>query len=147
MSLLPEEHPFSPGLQGFLNILEVNLGIANDPKRSLEQAKDLSKECMICAPKLVDCHSPYAYAERMMLSNWSEALNSAVKITQIDPTSFDAMAARSLLEMNDLVQAKNVAIELSKAEHIRPQIKQLSLGVLAYLAIEGGDIICVKSNF
>ena len=31
MSLLSEEPPFRPGLQDFLNILEVNLGIAEDP--------------------------------------------------------------------------------------------------------------------
>ena len=184
ISLLPKEHPFRPGLQGFHNILEVNLGIADDPKLSLEQGKELSKECMIYAPKLVDCHSLYAYAEGMMLGNWSEAFNSAVKITEIDPTSFDAMAVaavvfgnngdwdkaastfkrilsytphaptfvrarymRSLLEINELAQAKNVAIELSKAEHIRPQIKPLSLGVLAYLAIEEGDSISAKSYY
>ena len=184
MSLLPEEHPFRPGLQGFLNILEVNLGIADDPKLALEEAKELSKECMIYAPKLVDCYSLYAYAEGMMLGNWSEALNSAIKITEIDPTSFDAMAVaavvfgnngdwdkaastfkrilnytphaptfvrarymRSLLEINDLEQAKNVAIELSEAEHIRPQIKPLSLAVLAYLASEEGDSISAKSYF
>ena len=184
MSLLPEEHPFRPGLQGFLNILEVNLGIADDPKLALEEAKELSKECMIYAPKLVDCYSLYAYAEGMMLGNWSEALNSAIKITEIDPTSFDAMAVaavvfgnngdwdkaastfkrilnytphaptfvrarymRSLLEINDFAQAKNVAIELSEAEHIRPQIKPLSLAVLAYLASEEGDSISAKSYF
>ena len=184
MSLLPEEHPFRPGLQGFLNILEVNLGIADDPKLALEEAKELSKECMIYAPKLVDCYSLYAYAEGMMLGNWSEALNSAIKITEIDPTSFDAMAVaavvfgnngdwnksastfkrilnytphaptfvrarymRSLLEINDFAQAKNVAIELSAAEHIRPQIKPLSLAVLAYLASEEGDSISAKSYF
>lgn len=184
MSLLPEKHPFRPGLQGFLNILEVNLGIADDPKLALEEAKELSKECMIYAPKLVDCYSLYAYAEGMMLGNWSEALNSAIKITEIDPTSFDAMAVaavvfgnngdwdksastfkrilnytphaptfvrarymRSLLEINDFAQAKNVAIELSEAEHIRPQIKPLSLAVLAYLASEEGDSISAKSYF
>ena len=184
MSLLPEEHPFRPGLQGFLNILEVNLGIADDPKLALEEAKELSKECMIYAPKLVDCYSLYAYAEGMMLGNWSEALNSAMKITEIDPTSFDAMAVaavvfgnngdwdkaastfetilnytphaptfvrarymRSLLEINDLSKAKNVAIELSKAEHIRPQIKPLSLAVLAYLASKEGDSISAESYF
>ncbi|MDA8740275.1 hypothetical protein N9M73_04005 [Rhodobacteraceae bacterium] len=184
MSLLPEEHPFRPGLQGFLNILEVNLGIADDPKLALEEAKELSKECMIYAPKLADCYSLYAYAEGMMLGNWSEALNSAIKITEIDPTSFDAMAVaavvfgnngdwdkaastfkrilnytphaptfvrarymRSLLEINDFAQAKNVAIELSQAEHIRPQIKPLSLAVLAYLASEEGDSISAKSYF
>ena len=47
ISLLPEEHLFRPGLQGFLNILEVNVGIADDPELSLEQAKELSKEFMI----------------------------------------------------------------------------------------------------
>ena len=151
ISLLPEQHPFRPGLQGFLNILEVNLAIADNPELSLQQAKELSKECMIYAPKLVDCHSIYAYAKGMMLSNWSEAFFSAVKITEIDPTSFDAMAVavvvfgnnddwdkaastfkrilsytphaptfvrarymRPLLEINNLAQAKNVAIELSK---------------------------------
>ena len=184
MILLPEEHPFRPGLQGFLNILEVNLGIAKDPKLALEEAKELSKECMTYAPKLVDCYSLYAYAEGIMLGNWSEALNSAIKITEIDPTSFDAMAVaavvfgnngdwdkaastfkrilnytphaptfvrarymRSLLEINDLEQAKNVALELSEAEHIRPQIKPLSLAVLAYLASKEGNSISAKSYF
>lgn len=168
LSLLPEEHPFRPNLQGFLNILEVNLGIADDPKLALEEVKELSKEFMIYAPKLVVCYSLYAYAEGMMLGNWSKALNCAMKITDIDPTSFDAMAVAavvfgnngdwdkaaltfkrilnytpqaptfvrtrsmtSLLEINDLAQAKNVAIELSNAEHIRPQIKPLSLAVFS----------------
>ena len=135
-------------------------------------------------PNLWIATVPMPYAEGMMLSNRSEALNSAVKIKTIDPTSFDAMAVaavvfgingacdkaastfkrilsytphaptfvrarymKPLLEMNDLVQAKNVAIELSKAEHIRPQIKPLSHGVLAYLAIEDGDSISTKSYF
>ena len=181
MSLLPEEHPFRPRLQGFLNILEVNPGIADDPKLALEEIKELSKECMIYAPKLVVFYSLYAYAEDMMLGNWSEALNCAMKITDIDPTSFDAMAVAvvvfgnngdwdkaaltfkrilnytphtptfvrarsmtSLLEINDLAQAKNMANELSNVEHIRPQIKPLSLAVLAYLASEEGDSISAK---
>ena len=54
---------------------------------------------------------------------------------------------RSLLEINDLSKAKNVAIELSKAEHIRPQIKPLSLAVLAYLASKEGDSISAESYF
>ena len=81
---------------------------------------------------------------------WDKAASTFKRIlsyTPHAPTFVRARYMKPLLEMNDLVQAKNVAIELSKAEHIRPQIKQLSLGVLAYLAIEGGDIISAKSYF
>ena len=54
---------------------------------------------------------------------------------------------RSLLEINDLEQAKNLALELSEAEHIRPQIKPLSLAVLAYLASKEGNSLSAKSYF
>ena len=82
--------------------------------------------------------------------DWDKAASTFKRIlssTPHAPTFARARYMRSLLEINDLAQTKNVAIELSKAEHIRPQIKPLSLGVLAYLAIEEGDSISAKSYF
>ena len=82
--------------------------------------------------------------------DWDKAASTFKRIlssTPHAPTFARARYMRSLLEINDLAQAKNVAIELSKAEHIRPQIKPLSLRVLAYLAIEEGDSISAKSYF
>ena len=101
ISQLPENHPFVPGLKGWLKLLRVTLKMDNNPLETAGEIIELSKLCSEFSPKLADCYSLRAFVEGTVLNNWSAAKLSADKIIEIGATGLDAMSVAATVFGNN----------------------------------------------